>query len=390
MKFASRLKRKLPRVKWTSCHTRSLESLAAQLRGHVPPKATARSPPTSNQQKHEHEQQHQQQQRQLQQQQLEQQQKQHQNNSYEQIEQDLQNHRRSPSNNNPNWKRRDHHHSYERRDDNSHQCYAGQEVVLIMDSNMNHIDAGRFWRSTFKLKCGRADLLENKLENHDLSNAKHIFVGTGTNDVERGDDAKSIFSKLEQAVKKLSASYKGNIYLAQLPPMTGKENEVVKEINTLIKEKSPPNINIILHENITHEDLHDTKHIRHKSIFKFVKNFKDEMRKVTESSKDVNYHAVPWQYGHNQPANNGSNDKRNSVPQSSRHDGRPVHTYDNKTSEAGGGGNHSGQKQSPEGPSVENQGHDFIAKVLQAIQVSNENLVNGLRTSLLGGTMIMN
>ena len=112
--------------------------------------------------------------------------------------------------------------------------------------------------------------------------------------------------------------------------------------------------------------------------------------KLGRGLNNVNYHAVPWQYNHSQPANNGSNDKRSSVPPSNTHDGRPVHMSDNKKSETGAGGNHSGQKQSSEGPSVENHGHDFIAKVLQAIQVSNENLVNGLRTSLLGGTMIMN
>ena len=183
---------------------------------------------------------------------------------------------------------------------------------------MNAIEAGRFWRSTFKLKCGRADMLENKLKNYDLSNAKHIFVGTGTNDIERGDDAKSVFNNLEQAVMRLSASYKGNIYLSQLPPMAGKD-EVIHKLNNLIKEKSSPHINIILHDNITHEELHDTKHIRHKSIFKFVKNFKDQMRKVMESTKDVNYHAVPWQYSPDPPTNNRSNDA------SIRNDGRPSH-----------------------------------------------------------------
>ena len=50
-------------------------------------------------------------------------------------------------------------------------------------------------------------MLENKLKNYDLSNAKHIFVGTGRNDIERGDDAKSVFNNLEQAVMKMSASY---------------------------------------------------------------------------------------------------------------------------------------------------------------------------------------
>ena len=124
--------------------------------------------------------------------------------------------------------------------------YGGEEMVLIMDSNMNYIEEKRFSRSTFKLKCGRAELLESKLKQFNLTEASHIFVGTGTNenDVEQGDDAHTIFQHLKKTV---SSTYDAEVYLAQLPPtkMEGK-SQIVEELNALIKHDSPRDVNIVL------------------------------------------------------------------------------------------------------------------------------------------------
>ena len=48
----------------------------------------------------------------------------------------------------------------------------------------------------------------------------------------------------------------------------------------MIKNDAPENVHVILHENISETDLHDTKHIQIKKIGKMVKNMKDKMRTV--------------------------------------------------------------------------------------------------------------
>lgn len=115
--------------------------------------------------------------------------------------------------------------------------YLGEKAVLIMDSNMNHIKQSQFWSDTFKLKCGKAVLLENKLKQYNLSKAEHIIIGTGTNDIECGFDAPTIFNYLIDSAKKLSTLYKSaHLYIAQLPPMAGYE-ATVQELNEIIKKQ---------------------------------------------------------------------------------------------------------------------------------------------------------
>ena len=111
----------------------------------------------------------------------------------------------------------------------------------------------------------------------------HIILGTGTNDVEKGIGASMVFDNLKKSAEELASTYpNAYVYVAQLPPMggDGKCNEEIKDLNTLIREDLSENINVILHENITMDDMHDTKHVRIKSLGKLVKNMKDQMRKV--------------------------------------------------------------------------------------------------------------
>ena len=196
--------------------------------------------------------------------------------------------------------------------DERNVTYNQQEVVLIMDSNMNFIEEERFWRSTFKLKCGRADLLENKITSYDLSAATDIIVGTGTNDIERGADAVSIFAQLRRTVEYLSSTYKGNIYLQQLPPMEKENhNKVVQELNNLIKKHSPGKINVILQDDLTIEDLHDKKHIRKRSLRKFIKNMKDVMRDVYNKTTTKRAPTKPKEPGEKHPTRTNENNSSN-------------------------------------------------------------------------------
>ena len=232
--------------------------------------------------------------------------------------------------------------------------YRNQEVVLIMDSNMNFIEGGRFWHSTFKLKCGRADLLENKLPKYDLSAATDIIVGTGTNDIERGADADSIFAQLKKTADDLSSRYKSNVYLAQLPPMEEEDNNrVVQELNNLIKNESSDKINVIFQDDLTTEDLHDKKHVRIRSLRKFIKNMKDAMRNVY----------------------NRKGAKRVPTKQKNVSENRREPTNTNNPS------NCPPQPQQP--PKNTMQGQDILTQLVAVIQKSNENLLHGIKNSLM-------
>ena len=69
--------------------------------------------------------------------------------------------------------------------------------------------------------------------------------------------------------------------------MEGK-SQVLEELNALIKHDSPRNVNIVLHEDLTTDDLFDAKHIKIKSLRKFVKNMKDKMRTVVGEPRHTN------------------------------------------------------------------------------------------------------
>ena len=192
-------------------------------------------------------------------------------------------HRNTSRNASPN--QRNDHKQYQDNIDHI-PVYKGEEVVLIMDSNMNYIKPRVFWKSgTFKLKCGRADQLEETLKNYDLSRAKHIFIGTGTNDPQYGQNAADIFHNLYKTAEHLSKVEGPCVHLAQLPPRLDEHNSIINDVNALIKSDPPPHVNIILHENITNEDMADSKHIHVNNLRKFVGNMKDGMRKVNENKQ---------------------------------------------------------------------------------------------------------
>ena len=131
---------------------------------------------------------------------------------------------------------------------------------------------------TYKLKCGRADELASTIHKYDLSTAKHIFIGTGTNDPQYEYNATEIFVNLCSAAEELSQSGP-KVHLAQLPPRLDDLGGVIDEVNELIQGSSIPNVVVVTHSNITEEDMHDDKHVRIKEIRKLVGNMKNSMRK---------------------------------------------------------------------------------------------------------------
>ena len=222
-----------------------------------------------------------------------------------------------------------------------------------MDSNMNYIKEDQFWPNTFKLKCGRAELLEEKLKNYDFSNATHIILGTGTNDIANGTDASTTFQNLKEAAEGLACTYRNtNVYVTQLPPMGDEScNMAVQELNNYIKENLNTNITSILQENITQGDMYDPKHILIKSVGKYVKNMKDAIRNVLKYN--VTYTENKDRNVHNQ-SNRDMKYRQNPGTQSKE----LLHP----------------EKQ-PE--------NDMVALMIKTIQQSNENMILGLKNSFL-------
>ena len=91
---------------------------------------------------------------------------------------------------------------------------------------MNYIDKDRFYKSTFKLKCGQASQLERTLQRFDLREAKHIVIGTGTNDPQYGHDAATIFQYLKNAAEVVANLGGPKVHLAQLPPRDDEHSSV--------------------------------------------------------------------------------------------------------------------------------------------------------------------
>ena len=154
------------------------------------------------------------------------------------------------------------------------------DVVLLMDSNKRHIDAEEFGPNTWKIRAAMAQELTTVIERFDFSNVQHIIISTGTNDTDerRADD---IFADLVGGVELLKQNYKANIYVSQLPPRKAKRKDVVREVNSLIKNGVKEGTHVILQENLSEKDLHDEKHIKKGSLWKVITNMTNKIHEVS-------------------------------------------------------------------------------------------------------------
>ena len=262
--------------------------------------------------------------------------------------------------------------------------YNGEEVVLIMDSNMNLIKKGLFWKSTFKLKCGRADQLEDTLKNYDFSRAKHIFIGTGTNDPQYGQNAAQIYHNLYKSAEYLSQAGPGgpSNHLAQLPPRLDTYGSVVDDLNKLIKTDPPPNVHVMLHENTTHSNMADDKHIHTNSIRKFVGNMKDSMRKVTMERTDDKAGRSNRSGGQSRPSPHSRYNRRNEHHSGDARYNRNTHDY--QYSRSNGYRGHSDQS-NISGPQNDNNNFRIFGDLVQKIAMSmesNTSMLHDLKTCI--------
>ena len=153
-----------------------------------------------------------------------------------------------------------------------------------MDSNRTHIREDKFWTDTDstvkKIVVSKAELLTQVIKKHSFNQVEHFIIGTGTNDTDKRN-AQDIFADLKQGANLLHQQYgNANVYVSQIPPRKNRRKEVVAELNNLIEEGMPESVHLILQKELDESDLHDEKHIKIKSLGKYVVNIKNKMREV--------------------------------------------------------------------------------------------------------------
>ena len=105
------------------------------------------------------------------------------------------------------------------------------------------------------------------------------MIATGTNDTDRRL-AEEIFNDLVAGAKLLHQQYpSANIYVSQIPPRKRNKKDVA-ELNCLIERGMPEFVHVVLQKELGEVDLHDEKHIKVKSVGKYVSNMKNKIREV--------------------------------------------------------------------------------------------------------------
>ena len=176
------------------------------------------------------------------------------------------------------------------------------------DSDRRHIDCSKFGRSTKKVKASEAATLVETIQEYNLDNVKNIIISTGTNDSDT-KEASAIYHDLIEAVHFLLRTFKGAVYLSQLPPRKFYRKETVLHLNKLIASTKVERCYVV-EQNLTTDHLSDDKHIDEQYIQFFLKNIKDKMRETvgfTQSRKRYGQKKGREYYRHNSNENNNFN-----------------------------------------------------------------------------------
>ena len=163
------------------------------------------------------------------------------------------------------------------------------DLVLLMDSNKKWIDMRQFWRAGGDIVDSyTTNQLEQNIEDYDLSNARHIIISVGTNDVDR-QKPDAVAGNLIRIATKLKDKYKkSNIYINQLPPRKFKYVNETERVNALLTERSPKNIKVIVQSDLEASHLRDDKHIKREYINLMTRNMKDAIRETSRPSSPKN------------------------------------------------------------------------------------------------------
>ena len=161
-----------------------------------------------------------------------------------------------------------------------------ENIILLMDSNRNKIREDRFWTendsTVGKVVVSKAENLNSVIKKNLFNQAEHFVIGTGTNDTDRRH-AQEIFNDLVNGAKLLHHQYPtANIYVSQIPPRKRYKQDVVAELNSLIERGMPEFVHVVLQKELGEADLHDEKHIKVKSVGKYVSNMKNKIREVLD------------------------------------------------------------------------------------------------------------
>lgn len=162
------------------------------------------------------------------------------------------------------------------------------QVILMMDSNRQYIDPGRFWfnHTCQKIVAGDAIQANKEAEVNEYKGVKHAILHIGTNDVENGrKSAERISNEIIQVALKLQANTKATTYVSLLPPRNDELNKKCSQVNSNLLASMPESIQVIDNRNIEITDLRDNKHLNADATRKLVANMKDSIRESIRYSR---------------------------------------------------------------------------------------------------------
>ena len=183
--------------------------------------------------------------------------------------------------------------THRNRDQNNHVDNNQQgnrslkKVLLLMDSNRNHLDQDRLWKNLHLIPCGSIPEVKSKVNRNDISGFDVIVIHVGVNDIDRLD-GKNVAAQLVQLVGEIRLKApNAKFVLSEVTPRQLKHDNRVLECNKELKDliKSYPYVTLARHSNLRNNDWsfhkkNDDKHLAEDSIARLAGNLKSAFRRA--------------------------------------------------------------------------------------------------------------
>lgn len=163
------------------------------------------------------------------------------------------------------------------------------DVILVMDSNRQHIVADQFWHNHTceKIVAGNVYQATQVTEKTKFSNVKHAILHIGTNDIETRKPADLIANEIVQVASKLQKNSNATTYISILPPRADNLNGKRQQVNEHLRKCVPESITLIDNDvNLSVTDLVDKKHLKESSVRKLVGNMKNAIRSARKTFRE--------------------------------------------------------------------------------------------------------
>ena len=133
-------------------------------------------------------------------------------------------------------------------------------ITIIMDSNRRNINFKKlFPTSTVTINpCGTIDWAKNHVTRNGLNSPTHVILHLGTNDAET-KSADEILESMKHLIHIIKEKYKCTVFVSTILPRNDQFNDTVNCANDLFKKACITNL--IKHDRIGKEHLHDLKHL---------------------------------------------------------------------------------------------------------------------------------